>query len=349
MHKSKSLFLSFLFIIINLSAQEKGSFIISTTPQNATISLEEFPDIQKNSPAQFVDYKPLKYKVKISKDNYHDVYTLVTCYADSTMEYHFDLTPKTGSVSIQSNPYKAIVYLDNQLIGYTPVNNYPISWGKHHIRIAYNDYDDYNNTFVINEDTTHTITHDFTDFNLDNYEDDKPLITDKPDPFYFEKPYVQETNSDGNEEMDDKAKFGFGSVGMFAILGSNGAKGTTWRYGADIGHFLRLYGESNTQSNITGFGLDFIAPADFGGVAIYGKVGGMARTYDGGYNGDIVTTFLIIGGGIGIKPIPHFQVFGEFDINIYDQEQHPDDIQAWKDQFPGYSPVTGWLGMRVAF
>ena len=77
-------------------------------------------------------------------------------------------------------------------------------------------------------------------------------------------------------------------------------------------------------------------------------MGVVARTYDGTFKQSITTKFVTFGGGISVKPSPHFQIFGEFEIGFYDEEQHPDDVQYWKEQFPGYSAVTGWIGIRVA-
>lgn len=336
----KSILLHFVFltsILLSVSAQNKGSFTITTNPSYAYIRLVEFPDIEKKSPAEFIEYRALKYQIQISKHNYHTLDTVITCHPDSISKYHFNLVPKTGSLSITTLPAHANVYFNNQAIGVTPLENFPVPCGANTIRIVSTGLGEFSNTYVINEDMPLSIVKDFsTSTNHNNISYSSPINTG----FYEE----EETE----EPVAINKKAGFGNLGFFVMIGSNGAKGTSWRYGADLFHYIRVFGEQNKQAGISGVGLDFILPADLQDVAFFGKIGAVARSFDYDYSSSLSIQFVTVGGGLSIKPSPHFQIFAEFEVGIYDDEQAPEDIQVWKDHFSDYSTFNGWLGIRVA-
>ncbi len=65
--------------------------------------------------------------------------------------------PKTGNINIFSTPSDADVYIDNELIGKTPIQNYVIDAGKHTIKIAKEDYEDYTEMIEVNIGQTKTV------------------------------------------------------------------------------------------------------------------------------------------------------------------------------------------------
>ncbi|HEM49066.1 MAG TPA: PEGA domain-containing protein [Caldithrix sp.] len=58
---------------------------------------------------------------------------------------------KTGSISIEADPRKAEVYLDNNLIGNAPVSLKEVSPGSHTVKISAKGYDPEEKEIVINE------------------------------------------------------------------------------------------------------------------------------------------------------------------------------------------------------
>ncbi len=322
-------------------AQSKGSFTINTNPKYAYVSLLGFPDIKKKTPAEFENYRALQYQVQISKHNYHSLDTVITCHPDSITNYNFNLVPKTGSLNITTIPERANVYFNNQAIGVSPIVDFPVPCGANTIRIESPGLGEYTNTYVINEDMPLSINQDFTQketANNNNIQYSTPI----------QNGFYQEEHQEDEIEVINKS--GFANFGLYAMLGSNGAKGTSYRYGIDLFHYIRLFGETNSNADINGVGIDLVLPLDLDMVALYGKTGYLVRNFEHqySYNQSISINFVTIGGGLSIKPSPHFQIFAEFEVGFYDEEEVYEDIQALEEQFPGYSAVTGWLGIRVA-
>jgi len=341
-----------LFLIttstFKLSAQEKGSFKISTNPTAANITLDGFPDIQKTSPAEYSLYRPLTFRIKISKFNYHDLDTVVTCIPDSITEYHFDLTPKTSILNVTTVP-RARVYLDDEFIGVSPINDYPLICGTYMVKIVYDNNVEISKRHLISEYGPCNIHHEYSSTFSTKSKETNYLPSTK-ESLYFEKAFVDQLNTYTEEEEPEPvqpANSGFGYFGFYSMIGSNGTKGATWRYGLDILHYIRFFGERNTTSSTSGIGLELIIPKEFNKIGIYGKLGVIERNYNGS---DIYmsTLFVDFGAGICYKPSPHFQLFGEFEFDLYNYK-NPDEVNAWQDQFPNYTPVAGWVGIRLAF
>ncbi|MBS2098151.1 peptidase associated/transthyretin-like domain-containing protein [Carboxylicivirga linearis] len=344
------LFLLFLIVTstFKLSAQGKGSFKIFTNPTSANITLDGFPDIQKTSPAEYTLYRPLTYKIKISKFNYYDLDTVVTCTPDSITEYHFNLTPKMSTLNITTIP-TARIYLDDEFIGVSPIKDYQVICGTYMVKIVYDNNVEFSTRHFVSEYGPCEIHHEYSSTISANKKETNHLPATE-DSLYFEKAFVDQINPSAYKEETEtveSSKSGFGHIGFFAMTGSNGTKGASWRYGLDILHYIRFIGETNTTLGISGIGVELIIPGDFNNFAAYWKLGFIDRNYHD-ININISNTFINMGGGLIYKPSPHFQIFSEFEFNL-NNEKSSDEINEWTDQFPNYSSVAGWVGLRVAF
>jgi hypothetical protein len=325
---------------LNCYAQTKGHFNITTNPSSATVILTEFPDIQKITPASFNDYKPMLYRLRIERQNCIPIDTTIHCLPGRIIDYHFELEARIVTCNINSDPAGAQVYINDNKVGITPLNNYPIRCGINKIVLISPDNVKWQETFVVNEDTPFAIHHNFK------------WITSANNPTYSQPINVDsfDTDMDLYDTESDKSFGGFGAFGLYTMIGSNGAKGTSYRYGADLFHYLRVWGESNNESDIKGFGLEGVLPLDLDKAAFYLKGGLVSRSFEPlNTNGRQSINFATLGAGLSIKPSPHFQIFAEFEFGVYDEEEYQETIDLWENKYNSFSSGGGWIGIRVAF
>ncbi|TRX72634.1 PEGA domain-containing protein [Carboxylicivirga sp. M1479] len=329
-----------ILFTLNSFCQEKGNFFISTEPSSANIELSEFPDVRKKSPATFNDYKAIRYLLKISKRNYQTIDTIVECLSNKTVNYHFQMTPKTGSANIYSSPTGAEVYINQQKVGYTPMVDFPISCGSNVITLVSSEYGTWQQTYVVDEEKPVIVTKDFTRADdLNNMAYSIPQISS----------YESET-AQLSDESDETPGGGFGSVGFYTMIGTTGFEGATYRYGADLFNYLRLWGESNKKSDVSGIGFEGILPMDLGGAALFLKGGVVSRSFvpEDSFSKTSIN-FVTLGAGVSIKPSKHFQIFGEFEFGFVDDEENEETIELWEQKYNSFSAGSAWVGIRVAF
>ncbi|TAJ15101.1 PEGA domain-containing protein [Marinilabiliaceae bacterium JC017] len=335
------LFLSIIMATLlgQLKAQEKGTFTISTSPASATVSIDGIPDVTKKTPCTFSQYLCLRYKLRIEKRNYQPLDTIITCNPDTITDYHFTLRSKTGTMQVITMPEGAAVYINDQFVGKTPLNDFPVPCGANAIRLEAAGYGKLEQTYVVDEEKTLQILKDFTK--------NGTVVNN-----HFSNPDSHNTSlptTDPTEDTNTNSQSGFGTIGFFATVGSNGVKGTSCRYGADIAHYLRFFGESNSTSDVSGVGLEGILPLDLEYVAFYIKGGVVSRNYKSKEGVKSNTSFVTLGGGISIKPSPNFQLFGEVEHGMFDEDQDETNKTSWSKTFPKASKTSAWFGLRVAF
>ena len=325
--------------------QNKGHFNISTNPSSAIVRLTEFPDVEKRTPASFSDYKPMLYSIRVEKHNYQTIDTLIHCLPGRIIDYHFNLIPKSSICNITSTPSGAQVFINHQKVGVTPINDYSISCGSNVITLINEHNVKWQETFTVDESYPLLVSHNFYQTEVANDVDymtsNKTYSTPTNQDFY---------DTDDSNISENETYGGFGAVGFYTMLGSNGAKGTSYRYGADLFHYIRIWGESNKESDIQGFGLEGVLPLDLDKAGLYLKGGLVSRSFEplNSYGRQSIG-FVTVGAGISIKPTPHFQIFGEFEFGMFDEEQNQDTIDLWKEKHNNFSTLGGWIGIRVAF
>lgn len=336
-----------LFGTIILFGQEKGHFNITTEPSSAIVQLTEFPDVEKRTPASFSDYKPMLYSVRITKQNYQTIDTLIHCLPGRVLEYHFELTPNTGICNIISYPSGATVYINHQMVGTTTLTEHPIQCGTNLITLIDENNNKWEKSFIVDDTLPLLVNHNFQN----------TLQTSKSETFSGNKTYSTPVAYDDFDTFDssetsvEKETYGgFGAVGFYTMIGSNGAEGTAYRYGGDLFGYLRLWGESNKKSDINGFGFEGVLPLDLDKVSFYAKGGLVSRSFKPLHSsGTENITFVTLGGGLSIKPSPHFQLFAEFEFGMYDEDEIQDTIDLWEQKYNNFSVVNDWVGIRIAF
>lgn len=100
---------------------------------------------------QLVGTTPLKefnltigtHEVRIVKEDYQEYVTQVEISPGSTKSITATLKPNWGTVQVRSEPSEAQVYVDNELVGTTPINDLKLKAGVHNIKIVKDGYKEF--------------------------------------------------------------------------------------------------------------------------------------------------------------------------------------------------------------
>ncbi|MCK4689275.1 MAG: PEGA domain-containing protein, partial [Candidatus Marinimicrobia bacterium] len=123
-------------------------FVLKTNPSGATLHIDVLPDFEGKTPFTFINYIAQTYKIKIIKEGFEPLDTVITIKKESILSKTFELIPiqtkevvpaiisKQADLSIVSDPPGGIVYLDGDTLDrVTPCNIRDLSSGKHIIKI----------------------------------------------------------------------------------------------------------------------------------------------------------------------------------------------------------------------
>jgi len=94
---------------------------------------------------------------------YEDWTSTVVILPVLTVRISADLTPKEnefGSISVNSNPQGARVYLDNAYKGNTPLNIRDVATGRHKIRIMLSGYEEWTSDITVSSSRVARVTAD---------------------------------------------------------------------------------------------------------------------------------------------------------------------------------------------
>ncbi|MDP6433075.1 MAG: PEGA domain-containing protein, partial [Candidatus Scalindua sp.] len=134
-----------------------GSIMIDSEPANATIYL----DGEKIGTTPDIIIRPVtpgKHKVEIRKDGYNVWSRSIEIDADKEKSLTAVLQSKTGSIMIESEPTKAMIYLDGEEVGITPDTLWYIVPGKHEIIVEIDGYEVWSEIVDVEEDKQKTLT-----------------------------------------------------------------------------------------------------------------------------------------------------------------------------------------------
>ncbi len=133
-----------------------GCISIKSKPKKATIYLDgENVGI---TPETITGLNPDKYNVEVKLDGYEVWNEIVVVDADKESDITAVLQAKTGSVSIKSEPAKAIIYLDGEDAGITPVVLKSVIPGTHEIEVRMNGYESWSESIDVVADKENDIT-----------------------------------------------------------------------------------------------------------------------------------------------------------------------------------------------
>lgn len=129
----------------------EGTLVISSIPDGAEVLLN-------GTQYGFTPYEGLllegDYELVLKKDMYHDKVEQIKVEPDTTMSYTFRLKPRFGKLSLTSEPPGAEIFLDDNLVGKTPVSIDKVPSGEHDVFARLEFYEDVVKTYTVEDDKT---------------------------------------------------------------------------------------------------------------------------------------------------------------------------------------------------
>lgn len=128
-------------------AERIGALKITTNPPGAEVHINDA--YQGESPLR-IEKKPDVYRLTIAKKNYREISEEIVIEDNITKNIHRDLDPAVGEFHIDSDPPHAMVWVDSENIGFTPItmNKLP---GIYTVRITKPGYKNYVDEITIKE------------------------------------------------------------------------------------------------------------------------------------------------------------------------------------------------------
>jgi len=118
----------------------KGKLTITSEPTNATVIIDG-NEVGK-TPLENYTLPVGLHQVIVKMPGYKDEVFNVSIQAGKLLTFHVELSPKTGMITINSNPSGAEVYIDGQKVGETPLEHYVLPIGLHQVLIKKEGYKD---------------------------------------------------------------------------------------------------------------------------------------------------------------------------------------------------------------
>lgn len=122
----------------------KASIRVTTDPPDAHCYLDGMEII--TSPNEFRGVSRGTHKLRIAKVGYETLEIQLQVQGTEHQELSFTLKPLKASLHVDTEPPGGMLYLDDQLLGNTPLDWTTIEAGSHKLRIVLNGYVDYENT-----------------------------------------------------------------------------------------------------------------------------------------------------------------------------------------------------------
>lgn len=125
----------------------RGNAKISSVPESADVLIDNAA--LGKTPLLARDLTAGLHKLTLKKSGCNDLAAEIEVEADQTKEYTFTLLRESGLISIASMPDGADCYLNNTLIGQTPIREYRADAGTYGILVKKKDYDDYSEIVAV--------------------------------------------------------------------------------------------------------------------------------------------------------------------------------------------------------
>jgi hypothetical protein len=134
------------FLIVGrIDAQSTLS--ISSRPDSANVYINE--TFYGKTPIEIFNIKGGYQSIKLEKDSLKSWWTLIHLKKDSSDQIYAVLDGDYGLLTLYTNPSGANVYLNDSLIGKTPLNEHEIKTGTYNIKIKKDNYSPWENYIEI--------------------------------------------------------------------------------------------------------------------------------------------------------------------------------------------------------
>ena len=153
------------------TVEGKGGISINTNPEGAIVLIDGLgmADLNKHTPFSMSDVNALEYKITLTKNRFFALDTIMTVEAGKNSSYFFNLEPKFSDVTITSEPSGAIVTIEGDEKGRTPLELngelLGLLHGEHNIKIVHEDCYQFNKAIVINPNEENIFHFELSEIN----------------------------------------------------------------------------------------------------------------------------------------------------------------------------------------
>ncbi|MCF7810567.1 PEGA domain-containing protein [bacterium] len=117
-----------------------GSLHIETTPSGATVSFNNLP-VPGSTPLTLTDQPTGTHFIRIEKDGYVSLEETVTIEKDKTVTKTFSLQKEYAGLKVTSDPPGAVVFLDGDRLGTTPLELNDLTPGEGMLTVSNNGFE----------------------------------------------------------------------------------------------------------------------------------------------------------------------------------------------------------------
>jgi len=93
----------------------KGTLIITSTPENIKVGIDGFPDIEKQTPYSFENYRIGKYRFKFYRNRYHSLDSIIMIEKNTQKQINIFLKPTWGNLIVSTNNIDAKFEIDGRI------------------------------------------------------------------------------------------------------------------------------------------------------------------------------------------------------------------------------------------
>jgi len=146
-------------IKMNLEAAEKVPLTITSIPGNADVILNnEKVGVTPYNGKHF----PWDYTLTIEKDLfYYDTSKFTLSSNENKKSLEVKLNPKSGLISVSTTPPMATVFIDDHVLGKTPLIDYRVISGSHTLRLELDSYQTIERNIIIQDGDEVQFTEEF--------------------------------------------------------------------------------------------------------------------------------------------------------------------------------------------
>ncbi len=93
----------------------KGTLIITSSPKNIKVGIDGFPDLEKQTPCTFENYRAGNYRFEFYRNRYHPLDSIITIEKNTQKQIHIRLRPDWGNLVVATVPADADFEMEGRL------------------------------------------------------------------------------------------------------------------------------------------------------------------------------------------------------------------------------------------